>query len=75
MGGNVTLMDKSSVKKSIVGRGCTIGKSSKVVNSILMERVSIGDQFSLLLILFCFSDLSAFFFLILLILGCCLLSM
>ncbi|PLW04790.1 hypothetical protein PCASD_25939 [Puccinia coronata f. sp. avenae] len=44
VGGNVTLLDKSSVKKSIVGRGCTIGKSSKVVNSILMERVSIGDH-------------------------------
>jgi len=46
-GKNVSLLDKSSVKKSSVGRGCTIDKTSKVLNSVLMERVSIGKQFSI----------------------------
>lgn len=41
---NVTLLDKSSVKKSIVGRGCTIGKMSKVVNSVIMEKVTLGEH-------------------------------
>jgi len=46
VGENVSLLDKSVVKKRIVGRGSTIREASKVLNSVLMEQVSIGEQFS-----------------------------
>ncbi|WAQ85995.1 hypothetical protein PtA15_6A625 [Puccinia triticina] len=39
-----SLLDKASVKKSVVGRGCVVGRAAKVVNSVLMDRVSIGEH-------------------------------
>ncbi|KAH9816942.1 hypothetical protein DFH28DRAFT_964999 [Melampsora americana] len=44
IGLNVSIGEKGSVKKSIIGKLSKIGKHSKVMNSILMERVIIGEN-------------------------------
>ncbi|KAG6413994.1 hypothetical protein SASPL_126710 [Salvia splendens] len=39
--------DKSSVKKSVIGRHCRIGSNVKIVNSVVMNHVSIADGCSI----------------------------
>ncbi|GFP94248.1 translation initiation factor eif-2b subunit gamma [Phtheirospermum japonicum] len=39
--------DKCSVKKSVIGRHCRIGSNVKIVNSVVMNYVTIGDGCSI----------------------------
>jgi translation initiation factor eIF-2B subunit gamma len=36
--------ERCSVKHSVIGAHCQIGKNVKIVNSILMDNVSLGDK-------------------------------
>ena len=44
MGQGASVAEKSSVKKSVVGKHCTLRARSKVVGSVLMEGVVIGER-------------------------------
>lgn len=39
----VTLAEKCSVKRSVIGEGCSIGTGVKIINSILMPRATVED--------------------------------
>ena len=39
----VTIGDKCSVKRSVVGARCAIGNNVKIVNSVIMDDVAVGD--------------------------------
>ena len=39
----VQLGDKVSVKKSCIGQHCSIGEKSKIMNSVLMDHVHVGE--------------------------------
>ena len=41
----VQLGDKVSVKKSCIGQHCSVGDKSKIINSILMDHVNIGEGY------------------------------
>lgn len=43
VGESTTIDEKSSLKRSVVGRHCKIGKSVKIANSIIMDHVTIED--------------------------------
>jgi len=44
IGQGVSVAEKSSVKKSVVGSRCVLKDRSKVVGSVLMEGVVIGER-------------------------------
>lgn len=44
VGADTVLGDKTSVKRSVIGRGCNAGTAVKVLNSILMDGVRLGDN-------------------------------
>ena len=48
----VQLGDKVSVKKSCIGQHCSIGDKSKIINSILMDHVNIGEGWVTLILAF-----------------------
>ncbi|KAG1665277.1 hypothetical protein FOA52_015854 [Chlamydomonas sp. UWO 241] len=43
VGEGCTLGDKSSIKRSVLGRDVTLGANVKVINSVLMDGSSVGD--------------------------------
>ena len=43
IGDELSIGDKSSVKKSMIGNRCQIGERVKIVNSIIMDNVKIKD--------------------------------
>lgn len=43
IGDEFNLGDKSSIKKSMVGKGCQIGEKVKIINSIIMDNVKIKE--------------------------------
>jgi len=36
--------ERCSVKKSVIGKHCTIGKNVKINNAILMDHVTVQDK-------------------------------
>jgi translation initiation factor eIF-2B subunit gamma len=44
VGSESTLGDKCSVKRSVIGRGCSLGSGVKIINSVLMDGVQVGDN-------------------------------
>ena len=44
VGEGFTCGDKSSIKKSVVGKHCTIGNNVKLVGCILLDHVTIADE-------------------------------
>lgn len=36
--------ERTTVKRSVVGRGCVIGKNVKLTGAIVMDNVKIGDK-------------------------------
>jgi NDP-sugar pyrophosphorylase family protein len=40
-----TVGDRSSVKKSIIGKHCQIGNNVKIINSVLLDHVTVKDGF------------------------------
>jgi translation initiation factor eIF-2B subunit gamma len=47
IGESTRMEERCSVKRSIIGAHCQIGKQVKIVNSIIMDGVSIGDNVKL----------------------------
>jgi translation initiation factor eIF-2B subunit gamma len=43
LGEGSTLEEKCSVKKSVVGRHCRIGSNVKIINSVVMDYVTVED--------------------------------
>jgi NDP-sugar pyrophosphorylase family protein len=39
------LGEKVGIKRCVIGRGCVIGKGSKLTNCVLMEGVVLGDKY------------------------------
>lgn len=44
VGADSTLGDRCSVKRSVVGRGCSLGANVKVINSVLQDGVKVADN-------------------------------
>lgn len=44
IGAESSLGDKCSVKRSVIGRGCSFGSNVKIINSVLMDGVHVGDN-------------------------------
>ena len=44
LGDSVKIQEKASIKKSIIAQHCSIGKAARIINSILMDHVSIEDK-------------------------------
>jgi len=44
VGSESVLGDKCSVKRSVLGRGCSLGTGVKIINSVLMDGVQVGDN-------------------------------
>jgi translation initiation factor eIF-2B subunit gamma len=42
VGSESILGDKCSVKRSVIGRGCSLGGGVKIINSVLMDNVQVG---------------------------------
>ncbi|KAI9193843.1 hypothetical protein LWI28_000621 [Acer negundo] len=47
LGEGSQMVDKCSVKRSVIGRHCRIGSNVKIVNSVVMNHVTIGDGCSI----------------------------
>ncbi|RKP07232.1 nucleotide-diphospho-sugar transferase, partial [Thamnocephalis sphaerospora] len=47
VGESTRMEERCSVKRSVIGAHCQIGKNVKIVNSILMDGVSLGDNVKL----------------------------
>lgn len=43
VGNSVQLAERASVKRSTIGHHCCIGDKSKIINSILMDYVTVGE--------------------------------
>ena len=43
VGSSVQVAEKASIKRSTVGHHCTIGDKTRVINSILMDYVTLGE--------------------------------
>jgi len=44
VGSESVLGDKCSVKRSVIGRGCSLGSGVKIINSVLMDGVQVEDS-------------------------------
>ena len=44
IGADSSIGDKCSVKRSVIGRGCSFGSNVKIINSVLMDGVYVGDN-------------------------------
>lgn len=43
IGASVRIGERNQIKRSNIGRGCTIGDSVKIINSVLMDHVTVQD--------------------------------
>ena len=45
VGPSTKVAERTSIKKSIVGRHCVVGKNVKITNSVLMDHCAIEDGY------------------------------
>ena len=44
VGEGTTIGDKSTIKRSVIGRNCRIGEKVKIINSILMDDIEVDES-------------------------------